>query len=145
MADDEVYLGGFTSANLTKGIMGGYGIYATNKRIIGVKGIAATSRGGMIAGALVGGVVGSALGKKFTDDKSAKMIQELDEKKDFEISMDQISQIEIKKGSFMKKGHLMIMPKSGDAIKIKVYGNNEFSMTRDLMQSFSQELVKVIE
>jgi hypothetical protein len=39
----------------------------------------------------------------------------------------------------------MITLKSGDAITIKVYGNNEFSMTRDLMQSFSQELVKVIE
>jgi hypothetical protein len=145
MVDDEVYLGGFASANLTRGFMGGYGIYATNKRIIGVKGIAATSRGGMIASALVGGVVGSALQKKFTDDKIAKMIQELDEKKDFEISIDQISQIEIKKGSFMKKGQLMITPKSGDAITIKVYGNNEFSMTRDLMQSFFQELVKVIE
>jgi len=144
MVDDEVYLGGFASANLTRGFMGGYGIYATNKRIIGVKGIGAKERGTMIAGAL-GGVVGSALAKKFTDDKSAKMIQELDEKKDFEISMDQISQIEIKKGSFMKKGQLMITPKSGDAITIKVYGNNEFSMTRDLMQSFSQELVKVIE
>ena len=144
MVDDEAYLGGFASANLTRGFMGGYGIYATNKRIIGVKGIGAKERGVMIAGA-VGGVVGSALQKKLTGDKSAKMIQELDEKKDFEISIDQISQIEIKKGSFMKKGQLMITPKSGDAITIKVYGNNEFSMTRDLMQSFSQELVKVIE
>ena len=144
MVDDEVYLGGFESANLTRGFMGGYGIYATNKRIIGVKGIGAKERGVMIAGA-VGGVVGSALQKKLADDKSAKMIQELDEKKDFEISIDQISQIEIKKGSFMKKGQLMITPKSGDSITIKVYGNNEFSMTRDLMQSFSQELVKVIE
>jgi hypothetical protein len=144
MVDDEVYLGGFASANLTRGFMGGYGIYATNKRIIGVKGISAKARGTLIAGAL-GGVVGSALGKKFADDKSAKMIQELDEKKDFEMRIDQISQIEIRKGSFMKKGQLMITPKSGDAITIKVYGNNEFSMTRDLMQSFSQELVKVIE
>jgi len=144
MVDDEAYLGGFASANLTRGFMGGYGIYATNKRIIGVKGIGAKERGVMIAGA-VGGVVGSALQKKLTGDKSAKMIQELDEKKDFEISIDQISQIEIKKGSFMKKGQLMITPKSGDSITIKVYGNNEFSMTRDLMQSFSQELVKVIE
>jgi hypothetical protein len=144
MVDDEVYLGGFESANLTRGFMGGYGIYATNKRIIGVKGISAKARGTLIAGAL-GGVVGSALAKKLTDDKSAKMIQELDEKKDFEMRIDQISQIEIKKGSFMKKGQLMITPKSGDAITIKVYGNNEFSMTRDLMRSFSQELVKVIE
>ena len=144
MVDDEAYLGEFASANLTRGFMGGYGIYATNKRIIGVKGIGAKERGAMIAGA-VGGVVGSVLQKKLTGDKSAKMIQELDEKKDFEISIDQISQIEIKKGSFMKKGQLMITPKSGDAITIKVYGNNEFSMTRDLMQSFSQELVKVIE
>jgi hypothetical protein len=145
MVDDEVYLGGFASANLTRGIMGGYGIYATDKRVIGVKGIGVKSRGGIIAGALVGGVVGLALQNKLKDDKSAKMIQELDEKKDFEISIDQISQIEIKKGSFMKKGHLMITPKSGEAIRIMVYGNDEFSMTRDLMQSFSQELVKVIE
>lgn len=140
MVDDELYLGGFTSANLTKGIMRGYGIYATNKRIIGVK-----SRGGVLAGALVGGVIGLALQKKLTDDKSAKMIQELDEKKDFEIGKDQIAQIEVKKGGLMKNGQLMIVPKSGEPIKIKVYGNNEFSMTRDLMQSFSPESVKVID
>ncbi len=73
------------------------------------------------------------------------MIQELVEKKDFEIGKEQIAQIEIKKGGFMKNGHLMIVPKSGETIKIKVYGNNEFSMTRDLMQSFSPESVKVID
>jgi len=46
----EAYLGGFTSANLKKGLIKGYGVYITNKRVIGVK-----KRGWAIAGAIIGG------------------------------------------------------------------------------------------
>lgn len=154
LENEEIYLRGFTSGKLKRGMFWGYGIYATNKRIIGIK-----SRKGMLAGALIGGVIGGAvgavvagqLGKKLTGDENAKMIKELEEKKDFEISKVQVSQIEVKKPNMWQvrligsgRGHLLIVPKSGEQIKILIQGNKEFEQSRDLMQAFFPEAVKLV-
>jgi len=143
MQSEEEYLGGFTSANLKKGMIAGYGIYATNRRIIGIK-----SRKGVVGRLLLGGItVGilDKLGAKITRDESAKMIEELDKKKDFEISKEQVSQIEIKKPSFMSRGHLTITLKSGEDVKVLVGGKKEFEQTRDLMLAFLPEAVRLRE
>lgn len=155
MESEEEYVGGFTSGALKRGMFWGYGIYATNRRIIGVK-----SRKGAIAGALVGGVIGGAaggiivgvLGQKLSKDQSVKMIRELEEKKDFEISKEQVSQIEVKKPNVWQvrlvgsgRGHLLITPKSGEEIKILMQGNKEFENARNLMQAFLPEAVRVAD
>lgn len=153
-AGEEVYLGGFTSARLKKGTFVGYGVYATNKRLIGIK-----SRKGVLTGALIGGAIGGAigavvagkLGEKLTKDESAKIIRELEGKKDFEIGKEQISRIEVKKPNMWKvrligagRGHLLIVPKSGEEIKILILGNKEFEQARDLMEVFFPEAVNVV-
>jgi len=140
MVKGEVYLGGFTSANLKKGLIKGYGVYITNKRIIGVK-----KRGWAIAGAIVGGGVGRAIAKKMTKDLSDKTIKELEQKKDFEAYKDQIKEIELKKPGFMRGGHLQITLKSGEKTKIKIDGKGEFEALNTMMNAFKPEALKVIK
>jgi len=146
--DEEEFLGGFTSSNLKKGMMKGYGVYATGKRMIGIK-----SRMGAITSALVGGLVGGALGaiasskigEKLAKDESAKAIKELDEKKDFEVHKEQISLITIKKPAMFSGGHLLITIKSGEENKVAIYCRKEFDDTRNLVQLFYPQVLRVIE
>ncbi len=93
----EGHLGGFESGRLKKGFMAGYGIYATNMRIIGVKSRKALAKG-LVGGAL-GGFVGAVIGMKLSKDQSVKTIQELDERKDFEVAKRDVSHLELKKPS----------------------------------------------
>lgn len=137
---EEVYLGGFTSPNLRKGIFRGYGVYATSQRIIGVK-----KRAGVIAGAFLGGLVGHYVTKALSKDESAKQIQELDTKKDFEIYKDQISQIEIKKPGTLSMGHIKIISKKKEETKIAMAGKKEFENVKGLLKVFHPNALKVNE
>jgi hypothetical protein len=43
-----------------------------------------------------------------------------------------------------RAGHLLIVPKSGEEIKILILGNKEFEQARDLMEVFFPEAVNVV-
>lgn len=132
--------GGFASANLKKGIIKGYGVYTTSMRIIGVK-----TRSGLLAGALVGGLVGRKITSDAMKSESTKKLQELEQKKDFEISKDQISKIFVKKPGHVKGGHILITPKSGEEIKISMYGKKEFETVKELLKAFLPGAVRIEE
>ena len=138
-AAEEVYLGGFSSPNLKRGLIKGYGIYATSHRIIGVK-----HRAGVLAGAMLGGLVGAAV-ISASKDNSVKQIQELERKKDFEIFKDQISGIEVKKPKALSGGHIQITSKNTEQTKISLYGKKEFEAIKELLNAFHPSVLKVQE
>lgn len=123
---------------MTKGLFGtNYGVYATSRRIIGVGGRGmAMALGGVLGGA-VGAVAGSMIaGQKNIDQ--AKVLEELERKKDFEIAAADISTIELKKFKPFRSGHLLIIPKSGDRIEIKLSRGKIHDELKELMQAFCQ-------
>jgi len=102
---EEEYLGGLESGRMKKGMVAGYGIYATNKRIIGVK--SRRALGKALAG-LAFGVVGAYVGMKLSRGQSFKAIADLDEKKDFEVAKENVSSLELKKPTMWRRGHIVI-------------------------------------
>lgn len=139
----EEYLGGFTSGNMIRGRMRGYGLYATTVRVIGVKSRKAAA--GFLLGAALGGAVGYAVGQKLSRDDGAKMIHDLDQKKDFEMQRTDISRIEMKKPRWYRNGHILFVPKYGEAVKVKVGHKRDFASLQDLMQKFGAETVTIID
>jgi hypothetical protein len=144
--EEEQFLGGFTSANLHlkgRGLSSmGYGIYATNKRIIGVN-----SKKGLLQGIgfALGGVTGIGLVAAGRKDSSAKTIAQLEEKKDFEVRKQDISQIEVRKPHGLKVGYLNLTLNSGESIKVTIADKKEFNTVRDLMKAFHPEGLKAEE
>lgn len=150
--EEEVYFGGMTSANLKKGHMSGYGVYATSRRIIGVKKRKGVLGGWMVA-SLMGGRAGTVRGdllrgafaQAFTKDEGAKQISDLEKNKDFEIYKENVSAIEIKKPGTFHRGHIKIKPTQGKEIEISMGGNEEFEHMRDLLGAFLPGAVRVEE
>lgn len=118
----------------------GYGIYATNKRLIGIK-----MRKGVAVMALVGGIGGYYVGKAVTQAESDKTLRELEEKKDFQIERDEISKWEITKPGVFKGGRLKITAKSGSVTEFVIGGKKEFKSIRDLMTMFFPSALKMQE
>ena len=139
---EEQYLGGLESGRMKKGFVAGYGIYATNLRIIGVKSRRALAKG--LVGAAIGGVAGAYIGMKLSTDQSVKMIQELEERKDFEVSKQNVSRVELKKPSIWRRGHIVITQVTGEAIKVLIVQKKDFQRLVELMRAFSPEIVTVI-
>jgi len=139
---EEQYLGGLESGRMKKGFVAGYGIYATNLRIIGVKSRRALAKG--LVGAAIGGVAGAYIGMKLSTDQSVKMIQELEERKDFEVSKQNASRVELKKPSIWRRGHIVITQVTGEAIKVLIVQKKDFQRLVELMRAFSPEVVTVI-
>jgi hypothetical protein len=140
---EENVLGGVSSANLKKGLIAGYGLYATDRRIIGVmareKGVAL----GMTAG--LAGFLTTKDIEKLTRDEKAKLISELEEKKDFEVLKDRVAEIELKKPGFIGLGgQITIRTSAGEEIKIGMYGKKEYEIILDSMQRFKPEAVRTI-
>lgn len=139
---EEQYLGGLESGRMKKGFVAGYGIYATNLRIIGVKTRKALAKG--LVGAAIGRVAGAYIGMKLSTDQSVKMIQELEERKDFEVSKQNASRVELKKPSIWRRGHIVITQVTGEAIKVLIVLKKDFQRLVELMRAFSPEVVTVI-
>lgn len=139
---EEQYLGGLESGRMKKGFVAGYGIYATNLRIIGVKSRKALAKG--LVGAAIGRVAGAYIGMKLSTDQSVKMIQELEERKDFEVSKQNASRVELKKPSIWRRGHIVITQVTAEAIKVLIVQKKDFQQLVELMRAFSPEVVTVI-
>jgi outer membrane lipoprotein SlyB len=89
-----------------------------------------------MAGALLGGVAGAYVGMKLSRDQNAEMISELEGKKDFEVSKDEVSRIELKKPSFVSRGHIVIASSKGEDTKILIADKKDYERVMTLMQAF---------
>lgn len=135
---EEHLLGGLTSGNLhVKGrTTFGYGIYATNRRIIGVK-----SMKGLWASGLFG-FAGLWVGRT---DQSAKVIAELETKKDLEIRKENILQMQMKKPQRTRVGYLNILLISGGNITVTIAEKKHFEVLKNLMAAFHPQGLRVEE
>lgn len=137
---DEEYLGGLESGRMVKaGGIAGYGIYATTKRIIGVKSRRALLK--QLAGAPLGGMLGAAFGARLSRDDSARVISELEQKKDLEVTKGDVSGIELKKPTFVHRGHVVISRHSGDPFKVILADKGDYERILKLMQAFRPDAV----
>src|SRR6266571_2421259 len=118
MENGEEFVGGFAGGFLARGYIPGYGIYATSRRIIGVA-LTSTPARQLLGGALAGFVQGELM-PKLSQDDSTKVIHELDQKKEFDMQKEQISQIEIKKPGLLSTGCMIITSKAGEKTKISL-------------------------
>ncbi len=139
---EEEYLGGFESGRMKRGFVAGYGIYATNTRILGVKSRKAFAK--ILVGQALGGVIGAFVGMKLSKDQSAKMVQELERRKDFEVIRENVSRLELKKPTHWRRGHLTVVPRSGDSVKIQISHKKDFEEIYDLMDLFCRDAVTII-
>ena len=150
---EENILCGVSSANLQKGFTKGYGLYVIDRRIIGVKARKTFLRG-LIVGAIAAGVTGGLAGKETgsdmgekvlssSADERAKLISELEKKKDFEILRDMVAEIECKKPGFVV-GWIDIKTNDKKKNSIVIHNEKEYGILLDLMRKFKPEAVKVM-
>ncbi len=87
MIDGEVYLGGFASGFLARGLTHiGYGIYFTTSRLIGVD--LGANGAGALGGTLAGYIHGELIPKPSAEE-NVKTITDLEQMKEFEMERDQ--------------------------------------------------------
>ncbi len=134
----EQFIGGFGSGFLARGFTPGYGIYVTNLRLFGVRDLPIAS-GGHLAG-----LVDGELMPKLSPEENIKIIEGLDTKKEFEVTKDQISRIELKKpGMLSTGGHIAITQKTGEEVKISIRHRIGYERLRDVMQVFYPEALNL--
>jgi hypothetical protein len=156
MQSKEEYIGGFYSPLMKRSMVGGYGIYATNQRIIGLEIEEFASLNDAPNGIFLGSAPEVTLmthrslsilqERKLTKDEGDKIIAWLDQgKKDFELSKGQVSQIEIKNLGLMRDGYFRVTSTSGEEVKVWIYHEMYVEITKNLMQAFLPEAVKLID
>ncbi|GEM_PF-1116659 len=126
----EKYLGGFTSGSMNKG-GAGYGVYATDRRLFGVR-----SRRSAWGASELGVLLGKDLGGK------TRSIGDLEQKHDFVLDKTEIAQLEILKSDLFN-GYLLVRRKDGKPIKIRFRGRWEYEQVVELMRAFLPEAVSV--
>ena len=65
------------------------------------------------------------------------MVQELDQRKDFEVAKSDVSILELKKPSFLNRGHIVITRQTGNAIKIIIASKKDYKDLVSLISQFS--------
>ena len=148
--EEEKYVGGYKSSNFQKvgqRNIGGYGIYATNKRIFLVKGGVIDTLNDSAKGTLLDTLVLPYMSVGMSGkEERAKAIGELEDKKDIEILKEDISAIELKKPSALgfRGGFLKIRTKDGEPVQISIPFMIEFKKVKKLMEAFEPELLKIV-
>jgi len=138
---DEMFVGGFASGFLAKGLMHiGYGLYFTTARVIGID--VGKNSGGALGGTIAGFIRGELM-PKLSQEDSDRTVANLDSMKDFELGKDQISRIEIKKPGLMGSGHIIITPTEGRPEKISLRHRIAYDRLVQLTQAFSLDKVRV--
>ncbi len=158
----EELIGGFASPNIAKGALRGYGLYVTTDRIIGIKGGLKQFAGvlGEIIGAAGAGLVGAGAGAaaigaavatgatlgQLSKDDAKKAIEELEQKKDFEVRKEELKKVRIqrKKGwlkrTFAWWGDLTIETAKGTyAIRLTKEDTREVQMLKDMFTAFDKD------
>ncbi len=137
--DDEMFLGGFASGFLARGITRiGYGLYFTTSRLIGID--LGKNGGGALGGTLAGFIKGQLM-PKLSPEESAQTIMDLDRMRDFELEKNQISRLEVKKPSLLGSGHFIIYPNDGKTVKITLRHRTAYDRLVQLTQAFGPEIV----
>jgi len=138
--ENEVFIGGLESVKLKRGLVAGYNIYATSKRLIGVK-----KRGKAIIFRSVAPLA-DLTGSKEKSDIAIEKLKELN--KDFELFREDISELEIKKpprlGPFQTSGHLRIVTKTGEDIRIKMESREDFERLKEIISRFMPQALKIV-
>lgn len=151
------------SASLKKGEWyggwAGYGVYATDQRLIGIRNrkyslrwLGGITLGGLVAGVVefvvfgglpVGILVGACLGlmigivaEQASTRPAPQTIEELESRKDFQVYRFEIALTEMKKPG-LRFGYLNIVLKSGENIKIQIGYRNVFQTVRKLALTFA--------
>ena len=151
------------SASLKKGEWyggwAGYGVYATDQRLIGIRNRKYSLRwlggitlgglvtgiveflifGGLPIGILVGGFFGLLIGiaaERASTSPAPKSIQDFETGKDFQAYRFEISLIEMKRPG-LRFGYLNIVLRSGENIKIQIGYRNVFQVLRSLVLEFA--------
>ncbi len=91
----------------------------------------------------MGGLVDGQLMPKLSAEESAKVIGELDAKKEFDFSKDQISRIELKSPGIFGTGHIEITSTDGRKEEISIRHRIGFERLRDVMQVFLPEALSL--
>ena len=95
----ERYFGGFSSTSMRKGIAAGYGVYATNRRLIGI--YDRLARPGHF---FLGKPPGHNFTRLLAEQGEAALIKELERGKDMEVKWEEISNVEIRRPSWLRGG-----------------------------------------
>jgi hypothetical protein len=150
----EIVLAGFSSAEMVRPGSLGYGIYITNKRVIGTKapGQFAKAVTGAIAGAVIGKMIGfeapwavsNALGRNLTNDETIHLLSELEKVKDFEVQNKDITLIQLKEPFFTELGQLAIFVNNEKTTNYAVkFGKDKtFEVLKEM---FSANFPKVLQ
>ncbi len=141
MEGSEEFLGGFAGGFMARAGVIGYGIYATTKRVFVVN-LRKTDPRHFLGGAMAGFVQGQLMPRRSTDE-SAKVIQELEEKEELDVDKGQIARIDLKSPRLFSKGDIVITPKTGEQIGVKLLHKTAFERFRELIQVFYPEVLSV--
>ncbi len=138
MTSGEMFLGGFASGFLARGFHIGYGLYFTTARVIGID---LGSGGGGALGGTMAGFIDGQLMPNVSPEESAKVIEQLEGMKEFDLMKDQISRIEVKKPGLFGSGHVTITPTNGKPVKITLRHRIAYDRVMQLTRAFSPGLV----
>lgn len=150
----EHYIGGLSSPSLKRGTgkgtdlagaigsnVGGYGIYATDKRLFIIKNQKhvfghpmGPALGGFVREELFGGTV----------DEQVKTIEELEIYKETELQKEDILQIELKRPMLLS-GSITFLTKNGESPRIFIDHKSVYDPLRRIMLKFYPERIRIIE
>lgn len=143
---DETLLGGMSSPHLFKGVISGYAIFLTNKRIIGIK---KPSEGFKFGASIMPGLIGALSRGKgtgtFFSENEENYPNISNEVIDFEIPYSEIKKIEIKKSpSSFKPGNMKICVEKNEDVEIKIRRLGENGVIKCLMEIFKTKQIVVV-
>lgn len=144
MDEQEEYLDGVASKWLARGMIRGYGLYATTKRLIGVrkrKQFLETKFLGLPAAIKVSRDEKKEY-SKLEKGESQQFIEDLLKSKDFEANKNDIKLIILMRPGRFKQGHIKIVLKSGEDISLKLGSRTIFEKVGEILQSFSPNVLK---
>lgn len=155
-AINEYVVGGFSSADMARPGSLGYGIYITNKRVIGIKqpGQFAKAVGGAIAGAVMGAVLGfeakwtvsSTLGRNLSNEENRVILTELEKNKDIELNNQDITLIQLKETFLINPGQLAFFLRGAQKtdITISLATDGVVNSLKELFKEHFPRVLKVV-
>lgn len=133
----ETFIGGFAGGFLEKGFHIGYGLYFTSERLLGID---LGSHGGGALGGTMAGFIQGQLMPNLPPEEGARVIAWLAGMKDFEVAKDDIVRVELKHVG-LAFGHMVITPRTGTPISIKLRHRTAYDRLVQLTQAFCPERV----
>jgi len=152
----ELLIGGFASSDMLRPGSIGYGIYITDRRVIGVKrpDQFVKSVGGAVAGAVIGKALGyeapwtisSALGQSLSGDENTHLLVEIEAKKDFEAYKQDISLIQLKSPGLISPGQFAIFLRGEKLTNIAVSLRTQtvFEKLKKMFQSSYPQVLRIL-